>query len=1270
MCTICMFLNAARRRQITRVQIRDDDACEPAQVEVIKPTQPLHAAPVKLMKKHTFSFRRQQAHELGALASNINYNNAELKSSMHPDPKEPTPTENTEHTVQNVVVNDAQPINMVVNDAQLASNDGAHEVRASVDKAIVPLQDFISVDAVPASVTPLAGKHACTPQAMHTQSELDDIEQNEKQSNQSQPLQDFIGLEAPNSAIPVASTPEQVPFATALAQYHFSFAEGSEQSEESDTDGFGHHLPRCCKSNNPGGRHGAGFHDAYASKQFIHDAMSFEHPCNTRGPPCCGIYVASDDRVASNNKYRLIFNSIELIRLEYKGEKKSQLVLDKLWAIPDKSPTARQWFVGGRAVCHKCYCAAAGLLTLPNRDRPTNDWTAAVHAFKKELRYIPSRRKHAVQTKVSNKDTLGWAALGWLVTWCDPKQHNVQQLATESDDNVVHVQAVSRAQLHEMFCQSMGTPSQGPKKAISYTNFCRMVRQMNRTVELPTLIFHKWKSQQECARCSALKALLSKARRRKDTRTVVHLECKLKEHLTRARWERIAYQIRIGAGSVLASSWSIGMDGYDSYKSAWATLNGKPIKDLKGMQGMSEARQVKYKTTGVLVHGYGYHLYVADPSLSANANFNVDCLHRTLRKMFDVLLDPNDPTLTEHPSELYVQVDGGSDNKARAFFAYCEWLVKTRVFDTVYVCFLLVGHTHADYDQKFVPITFQLRQSCVKNIRDLMNVYQAAYKSANASPKCIEHVKAVPDYFKWFKAAWQTFQGFARKVPDEDRPHQFVWNADGMWYKNFQTDKTPWNTDAVNILKQVPTDDAPMQVPQRNHLKKLANDREGVFKHFCTNTTANQYVLFTDEDKQEMTDLFDMFCDENGKLFEDLTMMSEKMRESYEWKPLPSKVHMTTEAAEFEHKRGVEPIVHSKLTKKARERLLLLQDSHWTQAQKEAAAMVDNIELDASDESNCEEDQDSAPDDVPLGKRLNEEVDLNTYLARRSKVISKTQKAVEESIIRDMQRTTRRSMNASMQNKDSLTPSQIIDVAHCVGAAKFPGREVLFLMHWVDWKGHDEEFMWQTFDEIGNLDSLDDSLVGEKVMRMYVACVYLPFLTLHSQVVVTWSGSQHNGAVYKGVISEFHGGKKSKTYRIDYEDEQDAELFDFKTFKVDAVDDFPKPLFKRQTWILDSCDWEENKVMDKLAKALGVDYKFVQSTTEGSHDDVESTDEHVHVATQAPTTGTQRRSRVRKAVESYDPSTHGANDAKRRKKADGSKPTPKPKATKKKASRK
>ena len=142
------------------------------------------------------------------------------------------------------------------------------------------------------------------------------------------------------------------------------------------------------------------------------------------------------------------------------------------------------------------------------------------------------------------------------------------------------------------------------------------------------------------------------------------------------------------------------------------------------------------------------------------------------------------------------------------------------MFDTVYVCFLLVGHTHADYDQKFVPITFQLRQSCVKNIRDLMNVYQAAYKSANASPKCIEHVKAVPDYFKWFKAAWQTFQGFARKVPDEDRPHQFVWNADGMWYKNFQTDKTPWNTDAVNILKQVPTDDAPMQVPQRNHLNR------------------------------------------------------------------------------------------------------------------------------------------------------------------------------------------------------------------------------------------------------------------------------------------------------------------------------------------------------------------------------------------------------------------------------------------------------------------
>jgi hypothetical protein len=252
------------------------------------------------------------------------------------------------------------------------------------------------------------------------------------------------------------------------------------------------------------------------------------------------------------------------------------------------------------------------------------------------------------------------------------------------------------------------------------------------------------------------------------------------------------------------------------------------MKDMKGANGLSDAQQVKFKTTGVLVHGYGYYLYVADPALSGNTNFNTECLHRTISRLFEDLLDPENTELTEWPSELYVQVDGGSDNKARTFFAYADWLVKSGRFDVVYISFLLVGHTHADYDRYFVPITMELRKESVCSLENLMDIYKKAYKKE--SPKVIEHVESVPDFTAWFGAAWQKFAGFARRVPDEDRPHQFIFEKDGMQYRNFSTDKTAWNKTPVNILQEdkLPKGEPPMQPPLEDHLTKLADTRKGV----------------------------------------------------------------------------------------------------------------------------------------------------------------------------------------------------------------------------------------------------------------------------------------------------------------------------------------------------------------------------------------------------------------------------------------------------------
>ena len=75
---------------------------------------------------------------------------------------------------------------------------------------------------------------------------------------------------------------------------------------------------------------------------------------------------------------------------------------------------------------------------------------------------------------------------------------------------------------------------------------------------------------------------------------------------------------------------------------------------MKGMNaGVQDAKPFTFKTQGVLTHGWGYDLYIAHPTIGSNANFSIECLQRSLHKVFTKIR--GDENL-EWPSELHYQV--------------------------------------------------------------------------------------------------------------------------------------------------------------------------------------------------------------------------------------------------------------------------------------------------------------------------------------------------------------------------------------------------------------------------------------------------------------------------------------------------------------------------------------------------------------------------------------------------------------------------------------
>ena len=126
-------------------------------------------------------------------------------------------------------------------------------------------------------------------------------------------------------------------------------------------------------------------------------------------------------------------------------------------------------------------------------------------------------------------------------------------------------------------------------------------------------------------------------------------------------------------------------------------------------------------------------------------------------------------------------------------------------------------------------------------------------------------------------------------------------------------DVEAWNKKPIQLLSDVPRDAPRVEVPNVNHLAKLAASRAGVFQNFNMNHADAEF--FSEADIKQYSDMFDVFSYPDGRM-KSLDVleaaMQSKLAPFTKLQPTVQDLDtiMTLAAAD----RGTEPILHANQT--------------------------------------------------------------------------------------------------------------------------------------------------------------------------------------------------------------------------------------------------------------------------------------------------------------------------------------------------------------------
>jgi hypothetical protein len=159
-------------------------------------------------------------------------------------------------------------------------------------------------------------------------------------------------------------------------------------------------------------------------------------------------------------------------------------------------------------------------------------------------------------------------------------------------------------------------------------------------------------------------------------------------------YERIVEAYRSG-GRIL----SFIFDAMSKYKTA--------VPSLRGMNQASET--FKMHMIGCFGHAdKSTRFYLSYPGVPSGASFMIHCIHEEIKRLIE--------SHVRLPEKIFIQIDGASDNTAKAVYASLEHLVAAGLCNTIEVWRLPGGHTHEDIDARFGVIAQAFRRKSVYTV--------------------------------------------------------------------------------------------------------------------------------------------------------------------------------------------------------------------------------------------------------------------------------------------------------------------------------------------------------------------------------------------------------------------------------------------------------------------------------------------------------------------------------------------------------------------------